>query len=140
MRYLGLDIGDRWVGVALSDPSGMLATPFAILERSEESADLETIVSIIKQHDVRQVIVGLPRSMDGTLGRQVEKVEDFTRKLRQLTEVPVEFRDERLTTKSARQLMRASQTRKNQKKRRDDAIAAAILLQSFLDEEHGELP
>jgi len=137
MRYLGLDVGDRWIGVALSDPSGKLASPFTILKRVEELADLEAIVSIINQHDVRRVIVGLPRSMDGTLGRQAEKVEDFTRKLRQHTEIPVEFRDERLTTVSARQLMRASQTRKSQK-RRDDAIAAAVLLQAFLDEGHSE--
>ncbi len=71
--------------------------------------------------------------MDGSLGRQAEKVEAFTQRLRCNTEVPVEFRDERLTTVSARRMMRASQTKKGRKKR-DDAIAAAVILQGFLDE------
>ena len=133
MRYLGLDIGDRWIGVALSDPLGKLASPLTIIKRSEDLADLEAIVCIINQHDVKRVIVGLPRSMDGSLGRQAEKVEAFTQQLCRKTEVPVEFRDERLTTVSARRLMRASQTKKG-KKKRDDAIAAALILQGFLDE------
>jgi putative Holliday junction resolvase len=133
MRYLGLDIGDRWLGVALSDPSGKLASPLTIIKRSEDLADLEVIARIINQHEVKQVIVGLPRSMDGSLGRQADKVEAFTQKLRRQVEIPVEFRDERLTTVSARRMMRASQTKKG-KKKRDDAIAAAIILQGFLDE------
>ena len=134
MRYLGLDIGDRWIGVALSDPLGKLASPLTIIERSRESADLEAIAGIISQHDVGQVIVGLPRSMDGSLGRQAEKTEAFTQKLRNHIEVPVDFRDERLTTVSARRMIQASQTKKGRKKR-DDAIAAAVILQGFLDEE-----
>jgi putative Holliday junction resolvase len=73
--------------------------------------------------------------MDGSLGRQADKVEAFTQKLRRQVEIPVEFRDERLTTVSARRMMRASQTKKG-KKKRDDAIAAAIILQGFLDEGH----
>jgi putative Holliday junction resolvase len=136
MRYLGLDVGDRWIGVALSDPSGKLASPLTIIKRSEEMADLEAIVGVINQHNVGRVIVGLPRSMDGSLGVQAEKVADFTRKLGKHTEIPIEFRDERLTTKLARRLMQASRTRKSQGKR-DDAVAAAVLLQSFLDEECG---
>jgi len=133
MRYLGLDVGDRWIGIALSDPSAKLASPLTILKRSEDLADLEAITCIINQHEVKRVIVGLPRSMDGSLGRQAEKVEAFTKELRCHVRVPVEFRDERLTTVSARRLMWASQTKKG-KKKRDDAIAAAVILQAFLDE------
>jgi putative Holliday junction resolvase len=135
MRYLGLDIGDRWIGVALSDPLGKLASPLTIIERSNDIIDLEAIARIIEQHQVGQVIVGLPRAMDGSLGGQAKKVEAFTRKLRDHIEVPVDFRDERLTTVSARRMMRASQTKKG-KQKRDDAIAAAVILQGFLDEEH----
>ncbi len=135
MRYLGLDIGDRWIGVALSDPSGSLASPLTIIGRTQDIADLEAIGSIIERNDVGRVIVGLPRSMDGSLGRQAEKVQDFTRQLCRHTEVPVEFRDERLTTVSARRLMQKSATKRNRKKIRDDAIAAALILQGFLDED-----
>ena len=133
MRYLGLDIGDRWVGVALSDPSAKLASPFNILKRSDDITDIETIARIIKQHDVGLVVVGLPRMLDGSLGIQAQKVEDFTQQLRDKIDIPLEFRDERLTTVSARRLMRETGTKKSRRKR-DDAIAAAFILQAFLDE------
>jgi len=134
MRYLGLDIGDRWIGVAVSDPSGKLASPLTIIGRTKDMADLEAIGSIIEQNDVGRIIVGLPRSMNGSLGRQAEKVQEFTDQLRRHVEVPMEFRDERLTTVSANRLMRESSTKKSKTKARDDAIAAALILQSFLDE------
>ncbi len=102
------------------------------------AADIEAITNIVNQHQVKQIIVGLPRSMDGSIGRQAEKVEAFTRRLCQHTEVPVEFRDERLSTVSAKRLMQAVSTKKSRKKVRDDAIAAAIILQGYLDEGHGQ--
>ena len=138
MRYMGLDIGDRWIGVALSDPSAKLASPFTILERSDDIADVEAIVSIIEEHDAGLVIIGLPRMMNGSLGIQAQKVEAFTQQLRDRVDIPAEFRDERLTTVSARRLMRASGTKKSRGKR-DDAIAAAVILQAFLDEEQSQL-
>ena len=138
MRYLGLDIGDRWIGVALSDPSAKLASPLAVLKRSDDIADMEAIVNIIKEHDVGLVIVGLPRMLNGSLGIQAQKVEAFTKQLQDKVDMPVEFRDERLTTVSARRLMQASSTKKARRKR-DDAIAAAVILQAFLDEEQSQL-
>ena len=133
-RSLGLDIGDRRIGVALSDPHGILASPFTIINRSDETADVEAITSIISQHQVEQIIVGLPRSMDGSIGKQAEKVKAFTQRLCSHTEVPVVFRDERLSTVSARRLMQAVSVKKSKKKARDDAIAAALILQGYLDE------
>jgi len=132
---LGLDVGDKRIGVALSDSEGILASPFTIIERKEESADIEAIINIINQHQAKQIVVGLPRSMDGSVGKQAEKVNTFVRRLRSHTEVPVEFRDERLTTVSAKRLMQAARTRKTKQKARNDAVAAAIILQGFLDEE-----
>jgi len=123
--------------VALSDPLGILATPLTIIERQDEQQDIQVIVDIINQHQVKQVIVGLPRSMDGTIGEQAEKVRAFAERLSSQTDVPVEFRDERLTTVSARRLMRAASVRRNsRKKTRDDAIAAALILQGYLEESH----
>jgi putative Holliday junction resolvase len=138
MRYLGLDIGDRWIGVALSDPLGKLASPLTIIKREEDLAELEAIAHIIDQYEIKRVIVGLPRTMDGSLGRQADKVEAFIQKLRNHIEVPVDFRDERLTTVSARRMMREIKTKKG-KKKRDDAIAAAVILQAFLDEVYNPL-
>ncbi len=132
-RSLGLDIGDKRIGVALSDALGILASPLNIIERKDEEEDIEAIITIVDQHQVKKIIAGLPRSMDGSLGTQAEKVEAFVQKLRNRTEVPVEFRDERLTTVSAKRLMQAN-TKKTKIKARDDAVAAAIILQSYLDE------
>ena len=135
-RSLGLDIGDRRIGVALSDSEGILASPFTIINRSDETADVEAITSIISQHQIKQIIVGLPRSMNGSIGKQAEKVKAFTQRLCSHTEVPVVFRDERLSTVSARRLMQAVNVKKSKKKARDDAIAAALILQGYLDEKH----
>ena len=135
-RSLGLDVGDKRIGVALSDPEGILASPFATINRRDETADVEAIIGIVSQKGVAQIIVGLPRSMDGSIGRQAEKVKAFTQKLRNHTKVQVEFRDERLSTVSAKRLMQEVNTKKAREKARRDAIAAAIILQGYLDERH----
>jgi len=131
---LGLDIGDKRIGVALSDPQGILASPLTIIDRRDERLDLEAITNIVNQHQVQQIIVGLPRSMNGSIGKQAEKVQAFTQRLCQHTEVPVEFRDERLSTVSAKRLMQSVSKKKIRNKVRDDAIAAALILQGYLDE------
>ncbi len=137
-RSLGLDIGDKRIGVAISDPEGILASPLTIIDRKDERRDVEAITDIVSHNQVKQIIVGLPRSMDGSLGKQAEKVAAFTQKLREHTEVPVEFRDERLTTVSARRLMLPLNTRKAGRKGRYDAPAAALILQGYLDETYRE--
>jgi putative Holliday junction resolvase len=132
MRTLGLDIGDRRIGVALSDPQGILASPMTIIDRRrDEPDDIEAIVTIIAQNQVGRIIVGLPLSMKGGIGQQAEKVKAFTEELGHHTEVPIEFRDERLSTVAAQRLMK---TVKKTAKSRDDAVAAALILQSYLDE------
>jgi len=77
-RSLGLDIGDKRIGMALSDPQGILASPFNIINREDERLDIQAITNIISQKQVKQIIVGLPRSMDGSIGEQAEKVKAFT--------------------------------------------------------------
>jgi len=128
---LGLDIGDRWVGVAMSDPQGILASPLTIIDRTDEQSAVNAILSIIEQNQVGVVVAGLPISMNGSIGPQAEKVQDFVRELSKHTEVPIEFRDERLTTVSAQKLMKMTRKRG---KVRDDAMAAALILQGYLDE------
>ena len=133
---MGLDIGDKRIGVAVSDPDGILASPLTIIDRRDEKLDIEAITDIINQRQVGQIIVGLPRSMDGGLGKQAEKVQSFTRKLCSYIEVPVDYRDERLTTVLAERLVRSAGIKKTRKKARSDARAAALILQGYLDEEH----
>ncbi len=131
MRSLGLDVGDKRIGVALSDPVGVLASPFTIIKCTDVRKDIQAIIEIIEQNQVGQVIAGLPRSMDGSEGRQAEKVRVFIEELRKGTAVPIEFRDERLSTVSAKRLMREAG---KMGKVRHDAAAAALILQSYLDE------
>ena len=120
--------------MALSDPVGILASPLTIINCKDEMADVEAIANIVSQHQVGQIIIGLPHSMDGSIGKQAEKVKAFTQKLCDHIKVPIEFRDERLTTVSARRLMREVTTKKTKKEARDDAIAAALILQGYLDQ------
>ena len=131
-RSLGLDIGDKWIGVALSDPMGILASPLTIVSRRDDEKDIETVLNIARQHQVGQIVAGLPRSMDGSLGKQAEKVREFTQKLADASQIPVALQDERLTTVAAKRLLH---TAKPGKKVRDDAAAAALILQSYLDKE-----
>jgi putative Holliday junction resolvase len=118
--------------VALSDPQGILASPLTIINRMEEKADIEAIINLVRQNQVGRVIAGLPISMDGSQGKQAEKVKTFVTALSRQTDVPVEFRDERLSTVSAKRLVQG--VRKTKRGTRYDAMAAAIILQVYLDE------
>jgi putative holliday junction resolvase len=136
MRSIGLDIGDRRIGVALSDPLGILATPLLVFEHSSDAGDISFILQLIKQYGVEIMIVGLPHSMNGSLGTQAEKVQSFTGKLKEESPVPIEYRDERLTTVAAKSMMEQAGSKKSvrNKKIEYDAAAAAIILQSYLNE------
>jgi putative Holliday junction resolvase len=117
----------------MSDPGRMLASPLTILKREDDATAIEAITGLIDEHGVNRVIVGLPLSLDGRLGHQAKKVEAFTQKLAESTEVTLEYRDERYSTVTARQLLAAGGKRGN-KKKKDDAAAAALILQGYLDE------
>ena len=132
MRSIGLDVGDKRIGVALSDPQGILASPLATIERQDEIADMVTITDMASESGAGIIIVGLPRSMDGSIGQQAEKVKAFVHELRRHTGLSVEYRDERLSTVSALRLTQGF--KKRREKASVDAIAAAIILQSYLDE------
>jgi putative holliday junction resolvase len=136
MRSLGLDLGDKRIGAALSDPLGMLASPLLVFEHQSDDADIAYISQLVKQYRVEHIIVGLPQSMDGTIGPQAEKVKKFMEKLVQQSAVPVEFRDERLTTVTAKRMLQEAGTKKANKNKRIeyDAAAAAVILQSYLNE------
>jgi len=131
-RILGLDVGDIRIGVALSDPQGILASPLTIITRTDEEADAGAVIDIARQNQVGRIIIGLPLSMDGSQGKQAEKVKEFVELLCRHTEVPVEFRDERLSTVSAKRMVQG--IRKTGKGTRYDAMAAALILQGYLDE------
>jgi putative Holliday junction resolvase len=136
LRSLGLDIGDKRIGVALSDALGILASPLLVFEHTNDQTDITTILDIVSKYSVKCIIVGIPRSLNGTLGLQAEKVSAFADKLIEKSPVPVQYRDERLTTVTAKNLHEESSRKKSTKTKRIeyDAMAAAVILQSFLNE------
>jgi putative Holliday junction resolvase len=132
-RIMGLDIGDSRIGVALSDPLGIMASPHSIINRDNEAAAIRKIAEIINEKEVVKVIAGLPLNMDGSRGKQAEKTEDFVKDLNREITIPVAYQDERLSTITARELIRG--VRKTSRATRYDAAAAALILQGYLDEE-----
>jgi putative Holliday junction resolvase len=141
LRIMALDVGDSRIGVALSDPLEVLASPLTIIERLNDASDVHNIVSLIREHEVGKLLVGLPLSLSGGEGVQVERVKAFAGRLVSALAIPLEMVDERFSTVTAREYMRQSGGRKKGRlKRHDDAVAAAVILQSYLDEkreEHG---
>ncbi len=137
MRGMGLDVGDKRIGVAVSDALGLMARPLTVVERRDAEADCTALISLVQQYDIQYIIVGLPRSLNGSIGPQAEKVQTFVESLRQCTPLKIEYRDERLSTVSAQRLLREGGKKKGEKKKGEfDAAAAAIILQVYLDEVH----
>ncbi len=132
-RVLGLDVGERWIGVALSDPLGILASPLTRIERTEDDAAVAAILALARQHEVRRVVAGLPYSLNGSVGPQAMRVQEFLRKLSASAGVPVETADERLSTVTAVQGMIEAGVSREKRKGRVDAAAAALILQWHLD-------
>ena len=126
-------MGQRRIGVALSDSEGILASPLTVIHRTEEAADMDQIISLVRQHEVGRIVVGLPRSLDGSLGGEARGVQAFVERLSQQAPVPVEVWDERLSTVAARRLLAEAGVKKKKIKERQDAAAAALILQGYLD-------
>jgi len=133
MGLMGLDVGEKRIGVAIANAAGLLAVPLAVLDSVEEEADLKAILALAEEHDVEQIVVGLPRSMDGSIGKQAEVVLAFCKLLSQHTDIPVDTWDERLSTVAAERLLSEAGAKKGKKKAQRDALAAAIVLQGYLD-------
>lgn len=133
MRILGLDVGERRIGVAICDPQERFAFPLTLLERRDEETALAAIAELVEREAAEAVVVGLPLSLDGSHGPQARRVAAFTQALAQRLPLPVTPWDERLTTVEAeRRLREAGHSRRGLKDRRD-AVAAALMLQSYLD-------
>jgi putative holliday junction resolvase len=133
MRVLGLDVGDVLIGVAVSDPSKIIAQGLASVRRKGIKEDVEAVQHLVKQHEAEKIVVGLPKRLSGEIGIQAQKVLDFVQLLKKEIQVPIVMWDERLTTVAAtRMLIEADMSRKKRKKV-VDKVAAALILQGYLD-------
>lgn len=133
MRTLGLDIGDRRIGVAISDPDEILASPLTTIIRENDQKAIDGIIQLVDQNDVKRIVVGLPYSLDGSIGSQANKVKDFVKKISKSTKANIEFWDERLSTVAVERLLAEAGNKKAGKKTGRDAAAAAFILQGYLD-------
>lgn len=138
-RTLALDVGEKRVGIAISDPTGIIARPLQTLVRGSREEDLSAVIALVAEHDVGLVVVGRPLSLDGTEGPQARRVARYAEALAATLPVPVVAWDERFTTVAAEEILRRARKKKQRVHIRDevDAVAAAVILQSYLDEEHG---
>lgn len=132
-RCLGLDVGDKRIGVAVSDELGISANAVEVVQRQEGAGAIARLLAIIKEYEVSQVVVGLPRMMDGSVGIQANKVMEFTDHLKESLSVPVEYWDERLSTLAAEQVLIEANVRREKRKKVIDKLAAVVILQSYLD-------
>lgn len=133
MRVLAIDPGTVRLGLALSDPSGVIAQPLSVLTRRSLREDLESLARIADEHDVDRVLIGLPRLMDGRLDTAARAAQAFGADVEKALGRPVEYWDERLTTVAAERYLIA-QGKRRQKRRGDvDRMAATLLLQGYLD-------
>ncbi len=132
MRALALDVGDARIGLAISDPNGIVCLPIEALVRSEESDDLAAVIELATREGAETIVVGLPLSLDGTHGPAARKMRRFTSALRKSADIPVESYDERFTTAEAENRLRAAGYEPSRDRARLDSMAAVIILESFL--------
>jgi len=130
-RMLGLDLGERRIGVAISDELGMIASPLTMVPRP---GDVEQqIGKLIADYGIVRIVIGLPVGLSGREGPQAKEIRDYTERIKGAFGVPFEFWDERMTTSIAEKSLIASGTRRDKRKQHIDAMAAAVMLQSYLD-------
>jgi putative Holliday junction resolvase len=131
MAIIGLDVGDKHIGVAMA--IGTVAVPVAVIKRTKEEDDLERIAALTRDYETELIVIGLPRSMDGSIGAQAELVLEFTKSLSNYIDIPIDMCDERLTTVTADRLLQESGAKRKQRKANIDAMAAAVILQAYID-------
>lgn len=133
MRVLGLDIGEKRVGVAISDPGGRVATPLTVLDTRQLLRDGRPLTRLIDDYEIERVVAGLPLTFEGTEGPQAARVRQTVERLLPALAVPVDFADERLSSAEARRRMREAGADSRAQRGSTDMVAAAVFLQAYLD-------
>lgn len=142
MRVLALDVGERHTGVAVSDPTATIARPLETIDHRSMKEVCAAVVRLVQELEIETVVVGRPLSLDGHVGPQAQRVDQYAEALAEQLDVPVVLWDERFSTATADEILRATRKEKARRRARSngeiDAIAAAVILQSYLDS-HDEM-
>lgn len=134
MRYLGLDLGSRTLGMAISDKTGLIASNYQVVRHQEDYNQLLDIIStVVKEKEIAEIILGFPKNMNNTIGEKGKLSQDFKQMLESRLHLPVHLVDERLTTVQAQNLLLSNDTSRKKRKKVVDSVAATIILQSYLD-------
>lgn len=134
MKYLGLDLGSRTLGVAVSDKTGLIASNYKTIHHNEEYERLlGDVKQIVSDLEIEAVVLGFPKNMNNTVGPKGELSLEFKEKLEQILDIPVYLQDERLSTKSATDMLIQGNVSRKKRKKVVDSVAATIILQTYLD-------
>jgi len=133
MRFLGLDIGSKRIGLALSDELGITAQGLPTLNRTTSGNDIRKLLEIVSQYKVEKIVIGLPKNMNGTLGKSAEQVLTFIQEMKVITDIPVDVWDERLSTIAVTRTLVSANVSRRRRKEVVDKLAAVYILQGFLD-------
>jgi putative Holliday junction resolvase len=137
-RLLGLDVGEKTIGLALSDTARMVASPLLTIERKKFTADMEVLLRTVTEHQVGGLVIGLPMQMDGSLGPRAQSVRQFAFNVAKATEVPLLLWDERLSTAAVARTIEEADLSRNRRDAIIDKLAASYILQGFLDQKSGD--
>ena len=133
-RWMALDVGSRNVGVAVSDPLKLTARPLTTLKRRDLETDVEALRDLMQRHAVERLIVGLPLRLSGDRSSTLDKIEPLVKRIQETTSILVEWKDERLSTKEAEQLMKELGLSQSERRRKRNEFAAALILKWYLEE------
>lgn len=133
MRILGLDVGSKTIGVAISDPLGFTAQGITTIRRVKKEVDIEEVKKLCVEYSVESIVIGLPKNMNGSVGESGERMLEFCEVIREATGIKVETWDERLTTVAAHKSMIEADLSRGKRKKIVDKIAATLILQGYLD-------
>jgi putative Holliday junction resolvase len=140
MRFLGLDVGDKRIGIAVSDYGALIASPRETLERKGTRKDVAYLLDFARREEISEIVAGMPWNLDGSTGPQAEKVLRFVEALRAETDIPVHIWDERLSTVGAERALIEADVSRAKRRGAVDRVAAALILQSYLDARRASTP
>ena len=133
MRILGLDIGQKTIGLAISDPLGLTAQGLTTIRRKNKQSDIEELKKVCKEYEVETLVIGLPKNMNNSIGFAGEKIQEFVELIKEEIGLKIEFWDERLTTVAAHRAMLEADLSRGKRKKIVDKVAATYILQGYLD-------
>ena len=132
-KAMGIDYGSVRIGIALSDPMRIISSPFETYLRKNEAADVDYLLNIVKQHDIKTIVFGLPLNMDGTESETSKKVKSFAELIKEKCDCEIIFQDERLSSYEAEEILINSNVKREKRKQLIDKIAAQIILQTYIE-------